>query len=81
MREYTQEELEATVSRHRGYLDSLLESRAIGGYGVGLDKGGRVRIKVIGDQTPADVLAQIEQRIGKDRVAYEDRGEARLQSG
>ncbi len=81
MQTFSQQELEQVVNQHREWLNTLLQSKAIFGYGVGLDRGGGISIQIHGNQTSRDVEDAIRQQFVGHPVAIEEHGEPRLQSG
>jgi hypothetical protein len=76
MKSMTVEELTALRDQHEPWLRS---QPGVVGTGVGIDKSGRIGLKIYGNQVSADVRNAIHERLKDVPVAIEETGEIRKQ--
>jgi len=76
MKNFTPEELKAVRDQHETWLRAL---PGVVGTGIGLDKGGRISLKVFSNRMPAETRNEIAQRLSAVPVAIEETGEIRKQ--
>ena len=77
MRNFTQEELRTLRDQHESWLRS---QPGVVGTGIGMDRSGRISLKVFSSQMPAETRNAIVQRLGPIPVAIEETGEIRKQT-
>jgi hypothetical protein len=77
MKSFTPEELQAVRDRHESWLRA---QPGVVGTGIGLDKSGRISLKVFSNKMSADTRIAIAQRLDAVPVAIEETGEIRKQS-
>ena len=69
-------ELQATRDQHETWLKGL---PGVVGTGIGMDRSGRIALKVFSNQMPAATRDEIASRLGDVPVAFEETGEIRTQ--
>jgi hypothetical protein len=77
MKNFTPEELKAVRDQHETWLRAL---PGVVGTGVGMDKSGRISLKVFSNRISAQTRDAIAQRLGSVPVAIEETGEIRKQT-
>jgi hypothetical protein len=73
----TSEQLLSIRDEHDSWLRSL---PGVVGTGVGLDRSGRIALKVFSNQIPAETRRAIAARLGDVPLAIEETGEIRKQT-
>ncbi len=74
MKNFTPEELQALRDQHESWLRSL---PGVVGTGIGMDKSGRISLKVFSNRVSAETRKAIAERLGAVPVAIEETGEIR----
>jgi hypothetical protein len=77
MKSFTSEELQRLRDEHEPWLRAL---PGVVGTGIGIDKSGRISLKVFSNQMPAETRNAITERLQSIPVAIEETGEIRKQS-
>ena len=77
MKNFTPEELKAVRDQHETWLRAL---PGVVGTGVGMDKSGRISLKVFSNRISALTRDAIAERLGSVPVAIEETGEIRKQT-
>lgn len=77
MSDFTQDRLLIERDKHEDWLRA---QPGVVGTGVGMDKGGAVRLKVFTDRITPGTREAISQRLGDVPIAFEEIGEIRKQS-
>ncbi len=77
MKSFTSEELERLRNEHEPWLTAL---PGVVGTGVGMDRSGRIGLKVFSNRMPAETRNAITQRLQSIPFAIEETGEIRKQS-
>ncbi|HZU36745.1 MAG TPA: hypothetical protein VFA18_12580 [Gemmataceae bacterium] len=76
MENLTPEQLQAIRDQHESWLRA---QPGVVGTGVGMDKTGRICVKVFSNQVSAETRNAIYERLGDVPVAIEETGEIRRQ--
>jgi hypothetical protein len=76
MSNFTPEELKALRDQHESWLATLPGFK---GTGIGMDRSGRLSLKVYSNQMPPEARNAIAERLGSVPVAIEETGEIRKQ--
>jgi hypothetical protein len=77
MKKFTPEELHALRDQHESWLRAL---PGVIGTGIGMDKSGRISLKVFSNHMSAETRNAIAERLGAVPVAIEETGEIRKQT-
>jgi hypothetical protein len=77
MKNFTSEELQALRDQHESWLRSL---PGVVGTGIGMDRSGRMSLKVFSNQVSAETRNAIAERLGTAPVSIEETGEIRKQT-
>jgi hypothetical protein len=77
MENLTSEELERIRDQHEAWLRAL---PGVVGTGIGVDKSGRISLKVFSNRISAETRNAIAERLGAVPVAIEETGEIRKQA-
>jgi hypothetical protein len=76
MKNFTPEELRVLRDQHESWLRAL---PGVVGTGIGMDKSGRISLKVLSNRISAETRNAIVERLGDVPVAIEETGEIRKQ--
>ena len=76
MKTFTPEELHALRDQHESWLRAL---PGVVGTGIGMDRSGRISLKVFSNHMSAETRNTIAERLGAVPVAIEETGEIRKQ--
>jgi hypothetical protein len=77
MNDFTEKELLGLRDRHEPWLKAL---PGVVGTGVGMDKSGRLSLKVFSNRISTETRTAIGERLGAVPVAIEETGEIRKQT-
>jgi hypothetical protein len=77
MENLTSKDLERIRDQHEEWLKAL---PGVVGTGIGMDKSGRISLKVFSNRMSAEARAAIAERLGSVPVAIEETGEIRKQA-
>jgi hypothetical protein len=77
MKDFTAEELQTLRDQHESWLRSL---PGVVGTGIGMDKSGRISLKVFSNRVSAETRNAILERLGSAPVAIEETGGIRKQT-
>jgi hypothetical protein len=77
MTSYSETELKAIRDQHEPWLRA---QQGVVGTGIGLDKSGRISLKVYSNQMPAETRNAIVERLSPAPVAIEETGEIHKQT-
>jgi hypothetical protein len=75
-RTFSQEELQAFRDQHEPWLRA---QPGVVGTGIGMDKGGRICLKIFGNRLSAETRNAIDQRLSDIPVCVEETGGIRKQ--
>jgi len=78
MRSMTPQELQALRDQHEPWLRA---QPGVVGTAVGMDKSGKISLKVFGNRMSAVTRNAIQERLGDVPLAIEETGEIRKQTG
>jgi hypothetical protein len=76
MKNFTSEELQRVRDQHEKWLTDL---PGVVGTGIGIDRSGRISLKVFSNQLSAQTRNEIIERLGTVPVSIEETGEIRKQ--